>query len=134
MTVKWDGPAVIVAVRRGAMRGVVRGTESVRTEADSLMNETPRTGRSYTRRGVTHIASSPGNAPAPDTGRLRQSLQTLYDTSALVGTVNAATAYAAALEFGTSRIEPRPFMRPALASQVRNIESDIAAEIRRALA
>lgn len=133
MTVEWNGAAVLERVRKAAMRGVIRGTEDVRTEADSLMNESPRSGRVYTRRGVSHRASAPGEPPAPDTGRLRQSLRTEYNRELLMGTAIASTAYAQALEFGTSRIAPRPFMRPALANRKDEIEADIAAEIRNAL-
>lgn len=133
MTVEWNGAAVLERVRKAAMRGVIRGTEDVRTEADSLMNESPRSGRVYTRRGVSHKASAPGEPPAPDTGRLRQSLRTEYNRELLMGTAIASTAYAQALEFGTSRIAPRPFMRPALANRKDEIEAGIADEIRNAL-
>lgn len=133
MTVEWNGAAVLERVRKAAMRGVIRGTEDVRTEADSLMNESPRSGRVYTRRGVSHRASAPGEPPAPDTGRLRQSLRTEYNRELLMGTAIASTAYAESLEFGTSRIAPRPFMRPALANRKDEIEAGIADEIRNAL-
>lgn len=133
MTVEWNGATVLERVRKAAMRGVIRGTEDVRTEADSLMNESPRSGRVYTRRGVSHKASAPGEPPAPDTGRLRQSLRTEYNRELLMGTAIASTAYAQALEFGTSRIAPRPFMRPALANRKDEIEAGIADEIRNAL-
>lgn len=133
MSVEWRGSQILERVRKAAMLGVIRGTESVREEADSLMNESPRSGRVYTRRGVSHRASAPGEPPAPDTGRLRQSLRTEYNRELLMGTAIASTAYAQALEFGTSRIAPRPFMRPALANRKDEIEADIAAEIRNAL-
>jgi HK97 gp10 family phage protein len=115
------------------MTGVVRGVESVIEEADSLMRETPRTGREYRRGKVTHIASSPGNPPAIDTGRLRQGLRTEYNQADLSGTAIASTEYAASLEFGTEKMAPRPFMRPALANRREEIEADISDEIRSVL-
>lgn len=133
MTVEWNGPAVLAAVRQAAMVGVVRGTEGVKAEADSLMNETPRTGREYRRRGVTHIASSPGNPPAPDTGQLRQSAETTYDAGSLTGTLNYGAAHAAAQEYGTEKMAARPFARPALANREQAIRDDIRTEVERAL-
>lgn len=133
MTVEWNGAAVLERARRAAMRGVIRETEEVRNEADSLMDTSPRSGRDYIRRGVLHRASAPGEPPAPDTGHLRRSLRTEYDRELLAGTVIAGAVYAQALEFGTPRIEPRPFMRPALMSRKDDIEAGIAAEIRDAM-
>ncbi|WEX10282.1 HK97-gp10 family putative phage morphogenesis protein [Chelativorans sp. AA-79] len=133
MTVEWNGDAILAKVRAAAMTGVVRGTEAIVEEADSLMNETPRTGRTYSRNGRTHVASSPGNPPAPDTGNLRQRLRTDYDTTELTGTAIASTEYAEHLEFGTSKMAPRPFMRPALVNKREEIEKDIAEEVRSAL-
>lgn len=133
MTVEWNGDEILARVRQAAMTGVVRGTEAILEEADSLMRETPRTGREYRRGKVTHVASSPGNAPAIDTGRLRQGLRSEYDQGDLSGTAIASTKYSAALEFGTESIEPRPFMRPALSNRRQEIEADIADEIASAL-
>lgn len=69
-----------------------------------------------------HRASAPGDPPAPDTGTLRRSA--FIERTETGVRVGVAMAYAAALEFGTTRagrnrktvILPRPFMRPALAA------------------
>ena len=56
--------------------------------------------------------SQPGQPPAVDTGRLRASItHRIEGNVAFVGTT---VEYAAYLEYGTSRIEPRPFLHPAL--------------------
>lgn len=133
MTVKWRGQEIAAKVRAAAMRGVVRGTENVRNEAIRLVLSPPKTGRIYRRRGVEHQASGPGEAPASDLGRLVNSIITSYRVPELTGIVSARTAYAAALEFGTARLEPRPYMRPALLTKKDEIEADIAREIREAL-
>lgn len=133
MTVEWKGDAVLAKVRAAAMRGVVRGTEAVVEEATSLILETPKTGRVYRRRGVTHQASAPGQPPASDTGRLVQSNRTEFDQAELTGTAIWSAAHAAALEHGTAKMAPRPFARPALANSREEIEQDIAAEVRSAL-
>ena len=60
----------------------------------------------------THTASAPGQAPATDTGRLASSVDFKRD-GPMSATVGSQVAYAAMLEFGTSRIAPRPAWVPA---------------------
>lgn len=134
MTVNLDQSAIMDAMRRAAARGVLRGTELVRNEMISLIVNTPKSGRTYRRRGVEHQASAPGEPPASDTGRLVQSIRTTYAEDGLVGTVEASTAYAAPLEYGTQRMDPRPFARPAIANKreevVAVIEREVSAAVR----
>jgi HK97 gp10 family phage protein len=62
--------------------------------------------------GGSHVASRPGEPPNWDTGQLATSI-----TNARTGLLTAETVsnapYSAALEFGTSRMAARPFMKPA---------------------
>jgi len=60
----------------------------------------------------THTASAPGEAPATDTGRLASSVDFKRE-GPMSATVGSQVAYAAMLEFGTSRIAPRPAWVPA---------------------
>lgn len=120
-------------LRKGAAEGVIIGTESVREEALRLILRTPKSGRIYRRRGVEHQASAPGEAPASDTGRLVGSITTRYENDNLRGFVQAATRYTRFLEFGTSKMAPRPYMRPALANKIQEVEARIAAKIREVL-
>lgn len=70
--------------------------------------------RDGTVRGPAHVPSLPGSPPKGDTGHLE--LGILVELRASEKTVNVISTaiYSAALELGTARIEPRPFMRPAL--------------------
>ncbi len=76
-------------------------------------------GREYTVPGtnVTYTASAPGDPPAQRTGTLRGSIA--YEVRSFLGgyeaVVGSPEKYAPMLEFGTYRMEPRPFVRPALA-------------------
>lgn len=112
-------------------RAVVRGTESLCNEALRLILDTPKTGRVYRRRSIEHQASAPGEPPASDTGRLVQSVTTDYGDGGYAGTVTFRTAYAAALEYGTERMEPRPYARPAVANKRREIIDDLVASVGR---
>jgi HK97 gp10 family phage protein len=111
---------------------IVRGTaQNVRTHAIRSIQKGPKTGAIYdsifrtingkavpvgSRTGnnlsATHRASAPGEAPATDTGRLANSLKA--DIQGVNATVFTNVDYAPFLEFGTRKIEPRPFLFPAL--------------------
>jgi phage gpG-like protein len=78
----------------------------------------PASGAVYTRGGVSHQASAPGEAPASDTGRLAGSI-TFDKTGPMSATVGSDLVYAAALEFGFDFgggrvIDPRPAWVPAI--------------------
>lgn len=90
---------------------------------------TPGSGSVYTTRFYTdargvvhptghrppHRASAPGEPPASDTGRLLSSIgHRIRVEDTLVAQVFADARYATYLELGTSKMAPRPFLRPAL--------------------
>ena len=81
-------------------------------DVQKRINRGPKTGRTYTRRGITHQASAPGQAPATDTGALVRSI-TLNRISDQTVTVGSKLAYASYLEFGTRNIARRPAWVPA---------------------
>jgi hypothetical protein len=71
-------------------------------------------------RPTPHRASAPGDPPARDVGRLMESIAvtkraTAEDLTAETGPRKQSfqgAYYAAFLEYGTRKIEPRPFVRP----------------------
>jgi HK97 gp10 family phage protein len=131
--VEWQGQQLSRSLHEAVMRVVVRGTEAVKTRAVRSIMSGGKTGRIYTRRGVVHQASAPGQSPASDTGRLVQSARTEYNNEEMSGKVIFSTAYAAALEFGTEKMEARPYLRPAFLGQLPTIKEDLANELRNAL-
>jgi HK97 gp10 family phage protein len=133
MSVTWNQAELMARLRPAMARGVVKGVELIRNAAINSIQQGGKTGRTYRRRGVVHRASAPGEAPASDTGRLVNSITTSYDLEQLSGTVQAGTEYAPWLEFGTAKMEPRPFMRPALMENAEAVLESIANEIRTAL-
>jgi HK97 gp10 family phage protein len=62
--------------------------------------------------GAGHVASAPGEPPNRDTGHLDTNIETLMD-GPLRAIVSSNARYSKPLEFGTSKMEARPFMRPA---------------------
>lgn len=89
----------------------------VNTEVKRMIQRGPKTGRVYTRGGgqnlsAEHQASAPGESPATDSGDLVVSVY-FEQTQKLTATIGSRLAYAYYLEFGTSRIAPRPAWVPA---------------------
>jgi len=79
----------------------------------------------------THQASAPGAYPATDTGRLASSVRMILPTaSAIVGEVGTAVKYGAWLEFGTSRMAARPWLRSTLAANESQIGEILARPIK----
>lgn len=66
--------------------------------------------------GKPHTPSKPGQPPRVDTGRLRASITHEVHEGFLTVTARVGTnvKYAIFLEFGTSKMAARPFLRPAL--------------------
>lgn len=71
-----------------------------------------------------HQASAPGEAPAIDYGVLANSTQSYMETDTKGG-VGVGAEYGPHLEFGTSSMEPRPFMVPAAESVRRDFQESL---------
>ena len=139
MAVDWYEPRITLLVRQAAFAGIVSGTEAVLALAIKKIQEPPKTGTVYKRRGVSHQASAPGESPATDIGTLVQSGRTEYDIENLRGYVVFSAPYAAALEYGAIsvagnwKLEARPYARPALAELQDQIREDLQRNIAVAL-
>jgi len=70
-----------------------------------------KSGEQYYSNGKRHQSSSPGQAPANNTGALVRSIK--IKKNGKVATVSIEKDYAVYLEFGTSKMRPRPFIIPA---------------------
>jgi len=136
MAVKMTTAQFRADVRQAAFRGIVRATEGLRKEVVKMLAHSSHSGEIYIRRGIEHQRSAPGEPPAVDTGRLLNSIRTEFDEKEMVGRVIASTGYAGYLEFGTQKMEPRPFMRPSLENQrdmiMAVVKSDVTAAVKKA--
>jgi hypothetical protein len=70
-------------------------------------------GEAYIKQSFGTSPSQPGETPGVDTGKLRNSIRAERERAAQWA-ISTDTEYAAHLEFGTSRMAPRPFMAPGL--------------------
>lgn len=102
---------------RAAREALATTADEVAARAVELIDTGPKTGRVYpaTEGFGARQASAPGEPPARDTGNL----------SGLIGVdevnlprmrvaIFSSAEYSADLEFGTSKMAPRPFLRRAL--------------------
>jgi len=101
--------------------------------------ERPKTGRTYViyrnGRRRTHIASAPEEAPANLTGQLRRSIDFLVHGGGNEMEFGAETDYARALELGNPKgnLEPRPYLRPSIDGNNRNIIAHFEREIKKGI-
>lgn len=78
--------------------------------------------------GKNHVPSAPGQPPNQDTGVLANNIETVQ-VGPLKVEVSSNAPYAVALEFGTSKMAERPYMRPATAKK----RAEVTRLIRRAV-
>ncbi len=78
--------------------------------------------------GKGHVPSRPGEPPNADTHTLANNIETVQAAPLRVE-VTSRAPYSAALEFGTSKMAERPFMRPAANAK----RKEVVALVRRAM-
>ena len=115
--------------------------QKVRSDIQESMAKTERNmDKSYYTHNKTtpHHPSLPGNPPAPDTGNLRNSIR--YEIHAesrspygVVGTTQNDPPYGQYLEYGTSKVAPRPWLRPVMEKNNEWIRQSIAKAVGRGL-
>ncbi len=89
------------------------GGENIQTEAQRLISTGSVSGKG-------HVASAPGEAPNYDTGVLSANIETTQPEPLRV-LVTSKAPYASPLEFGSSRMAERPYMRPARDNKRREV-------------
>ena len=90
------------------------GGQFIRGEAIKSIQSGAKSGIVYEKYNPrrTHRASAPGEAPASDTGNLVSKIIVKQKTKNITN-VESNANYSAFLEYGTSKMQPRPFMFPA---------------------
>ena len=131
MTVKYFDLESIV--QTAVKEAVGDATEMVRDEVKRLVLETPKTGRLYPYRGGVHQASAPGEAYANMSGNALAKTVTYQENNGMTGVVSAEAEYAGFLEFGTTKMAPRPTYRPALENKTDEIVQTINDKIKSVL-
>lgn len=118
------GPEAAAAISDGALAGALVLEGCVK----ETIRQSGKSGRSYQRGNKTHQASAPGEAPAIDYGFLINSIGSeREDKGAIVFSNDDAAPY---LEFGTAKMQARPFMRKAVDEHGEDVLSAIEAVTR----
>jgi HK97 gp10 family phage protein len=98
--------------------------------ADDIRAEAFRSISAGSVSGAGHVASRPGEPPNRDTGTLQAGLK-VAQTGPLTAEVRSEAPYAAALEFGTSKMAARPYMRPARDKNLDRAQRRLSEQINR---
>jgi hypothetical protein len=114
--------AVVKELRLGAVR--------IQGDVVRSIQNSPPTGKTYRRGNVLHTASSPGNAPRTDTGRLVQSAR--VEPTQGGADVVIASNHAVHLEYGTRNMAPRPHLEPAAERNADELAEAVARAMGRA--
>jgi HK97 gp10 family phage protein len=118
------------AIKRAVQRGIEDGARLMESGAKKRVQRGSKTGEIYEKYNPrrTHTASAPGESPATDTGFLASNIT--IESKELEAWIIAKAKYSAWLEFGTSKIKPRPFMFPAYEENKRNVQKMVEVHVR----
>lgn len=123
-----------VDIDRATKEGVLATAWQVRNDAAKSIQEKSNgeTVQRSRQGGGTyeHTASKAGDAPNTDTGTLVRSIAVELGPfdSALVG---SDVKYSSDLEFGTKKMDARPWLKPALEKNIKNLDKNIESAIKR---
>jgi HK97 gp10 family phage protein len=110
---------------------LVDSVNDIRTDImESMQNTQTDPARAYKRGNKIHYASKPGNPPAIDSGNLIGKI--LLDVSKDQVAVGTNVEYGKYLESGTYRMEPRPWLEPAIERNENKIMNNISKAIKEA--
>ena len=113
-------------------RAVRATAQAIRNDAIISVKSHLSAGKVYTRGTVKHVASKPGSPPNQDRGTLTRNIRVTMNDD-LTADISSNAPYSAALEFGTSNIDARPFMTPAVEGQREKHRQRMVEAIRRAV-
>lgn len=109
----------LAKLQRGVSAGIMEALSAAaivfESQAKVVLSE-PGRGRLYVKtepQRRVHRASAPGQPPAVDTGKLRQSVSH-RPAGARAVEVGTPLQYGEDLEFGTSKVKPRPWLSVAI--------------------
>ena len=111
--VKWDGDVIAGLTEEQVKRGIRDATLTLLRDAKLLIGvkgaliRKTRTGREIRE------PSLPGEPPHRQTGQLVSSVGHEFEDEGLVGIVGTNVKHGKWTEFGTSKMPPRPWLRPS---------------------
>lgn len=119
--------------RNGIGQALTESVVQLDTYAKQKIQGGSRSGRVYRRRTITHRASAPGEFPKTDRGQLVASLFFRVAGNRLSAYFGTNLSYGRYLEFGTSRMAARPWLKPTFRANLDAIRSRVADAVADAL-
>jgi len=111
---------------------IMGGAQQIRGEAIQSIQTGSKSGIVYQKYNPKreHRASAPGESPASDTGNLVSKIKVKQKTKDRVW-VESNADYSAYLEYGTSKMQPRPYMLPAFEKSKKPITTAVFNRVKR---
>ena len=111
--------AMITALFKDADKVIVDSANSLAKEMKKRIKTGAKSGKTY----GNHTSSAPGQSPANWTGQLLRSIK--VQKAKGIAFVYITAKYAEFLEFGTSKMRPRPFIIPAFIKTKKMIQDKL---------
>jgi HK97 gp10 family phage protein len=129
--ISFYGDEIIKNLEKEGRQRMEKAVNQVRnTTLETLSGS--RNGRQYRVPGTKtfYTASSPGQPPAVATGQLRQSISTAVvgEGKDVVGMVGTDQDYGPMLEYGTSKMAARPWLRKSFEKDEQNVRDILSDE------
>ena len=116
-----------IKVNDAELKNLLNKAENLVSESSVYMAEEMKksiaSGAKSGRRYGSHTSSAPGQSPANWTGKLLSSIKVQKMKG--ISFVYVTAKYAEFLEFGTSKMRPRPFIIPAFIKTKRMIQDKL---------
>lgn len=113
------------AVVREVGKALFAGAEAIAVEAQQSITRGSISGKN-------HVPSKPGEPPNNDSGVLAGNIEAAL-VEPLKAEVSSNAPYSVPLEYGTSKMAARPFMRPARDAKRREVTALVQKAVNRAL-
>lgn len=100
------------------------------------MMRQPKSGNIYYYRGRRIRASAPGEAPAVRSGKLFRNVVPIVQNNGMQATIDPqkrGVRYAPWLELGTTRMKPRPYLRPGFDRRRQAFVTEIRTKLAKAI-
>ena len=109
-TIAWDDKLIMGLAKAEVKRGIRDATLEIERDAKAMISETG------------DQPSLPGEPPHQVAGELLQSVSNEFEDQGLTGIVGTNNEVGRWLEFGTSKLAARPWLRPAFFGVISRIE------------
>lgn len=111
-------------ISKAVTKALYRGGRIIEQHAELSITQGSVSGRE-------HAPSLPGDPPKRDTGILDSNIETRVEAENPPEVhVESKAPYSAPLEFGTSKMAARPFMRPAAVARSEEVAKLVGAQVR----